>query len=202
MPEGVLGMTERQVMSDDGISRALSRIAHEILERNRGAGDLLLVGIQRRGVPLADRLSQRLAEFEGASVPVGSLDINLYRDDLRERKRPRVRVHRTNLPVSIQDQRVVLVDDVLYTGRTVRAALDALTDYGRPTQVQLAVMIDRGHRELPIRADYVGRNIPTARSEIVAVRLTENDGLDEVVLLRPEDYQDDAPEPRNGQGGS
>ena len=202
MPEGVLGMTERQVMSDDGISRALSRIAHEILERNRGAGDLLLVGIQRRGVPLADRLSQRLAEFEGASVPVGSLDINLYRDDLRERKRPRVRVHRTNLPVSIQDQRVVLVDDVLYTGRTVRAAPDALTDYGRPTQVQLAVMIDRGHRELPIRADYVGRNIPTARSEIVAVRLTENDGLDEVVLLRPEDYQDDAPEPRNGQGGS
>ena len=202
MPEGVLGMTERQVMSDDGISRALSRIAHEILERNRGAGDLLLVGIQRRGVPLADRLSQRLAEFEGASVPVGSLDINLYRDDLRERKRPRVRVHRTNLPVSIQDQRVVLVDDVLYTGRTVRAALDALTDYGRPTQVQLAVMIDRGHRELPIRADYVGRNIPTARSEIVAVRLTENDGLDEVVLLRPEDYQDDAPESRNGQGGS
>ena len=202
MSEGVPGMTERQVMSDDSISRALSRIAHEILERNRGADDLLLVGIQRRGVPLANRLSQRLAEYEGASVPVGSLDINLYRDDLRERKRPRVRVHRTNLPVSIQDQRVVLVDDVLYTGRTVRAALDALNDYGRPTQVQLAVMIDRGHRELPIRADYVGRNIPTARSEIVAVRLTENDGLDEVVLLRPGDDLDDEPEHRNGQGGS
>ena len=118
MPEGVLGMTERQVMSDEGISRALSRIAHEILERNRGAGELLLVGIHRRGVPLAKRLSERLAEFEGVTVPVGSLDINLYRDDLRERKRPRVRVHRTDLPVSIKGQRVVLVDDVLYTGRT------------------------------------------------------------------------------------
>lgn len=202
MPEGVPGMTERQVMSDDGISRALSRIAHEILERNRGAGELLLVGIHRRGVPLAKRLSERLAEFEGVTVPVGSLDINLYRDDLRERERPRVRVHRTDLPVSIKDQRVVLVDDVLYTGRTVRAALDALNDYGRPTQVQLAVMIDRGHRELPIRADYVGRNIPTARSEIVAVRTTENDGLDEVVLLRPEDYYDDEPGLENGMRGS
>ena len=200
MPEGVPGMSERQVMSDDGISRALSRIAHEILERNRGAKDLLLVGIHRRGVPLAARLSERLAEFEGTAVPVGSLDINLYRDDLRERKSPRVRVHRTNLPVSIKAQRVVLVDDVLYTGRTIRAALDALTDFGRPTQVQLAVMIDRGHRELPIRADYVGRNIPTARSEIVAVRLTENDGVDEVVLLRPEDSPDDRTDGESWQG--
>ena len=189
--EGILGMTERQVLNQDGMSRALSRIAHEILERNRGAGDLLLVGIQRRGVPMAQRLSARLADFEGAFVPVGSLDINLYRDDLRERKRPRVRVHRTNLPVSIQGQRVVLVDDVLYTGRTIRAALDALNDYGRPTQVQLAVMIDRGHRELPIRADYVGRNIPTARNEIVAVRLQEIDEMDEVALLRPEDAPGD-----------
>ncbi len=187
MPDSAIpGMVERQIMNQEGMGRALSRIAHEILERNRGAGDLLLVGIQRRGVPLAQRLSARLDEFEGAKVPVGSLDINLYRDDLRERKRPRVRVHRTLLPVSIQDQRVVLVDDVLYTGRTIRAALDALTDFGRPTQVQLAVMIDRGHRELPIRADYVGRNIPTARNEIVAVRLDEIDGDDEVVLLRPE----------------
>ena len=187
MPDSAIpGMVERQIMNQEGMGRALSRIAHEILERNRGAGDLLLVGIQRRGVPLAQRLSARLDEFEGAKVPVGSLDINLYRDDLRERKRPRVRVHRTLLPVSIQDQRVVLVDDVLYTGRTIRAALDALTDFGRPTQVQLAVMIDRGHRELPIRADYVGRNMPTARNEIVAVRLDEIDGDDEVVLLRPE----------------
>ena len=188
--EGIDGMTERQVMNREAMGRALSRIAHEILERNRGAGDLLLVGIQRRGVTLAQRLSSRIAEFEGSSVPVGSLDINLYRDDLRERKRPRVRVHRTDLPVSIQGQRVVLVDDVLYTGRTIRAALDALTDYGRATQVQLAVMIDRGHRELPIRADYVGRNVPTARSEIIAVRLDEIDELEEVVILRPDGSQD------------
>ena len=195
--EGVPGMAERQILNREAMSRALSRIAHEILERNRGAGDLLLVGIQRRGVPLAQRLSARLDEFEGVSVPVGSLDINLYRDDLRERKRPRVRVHRTVLPVSIRDQRVVLVDDVLYTGRTIRAALDALTDYGRPTQVQLAVMIDRGHRELPIRADYVGRNIPTARNEIVAVRLDEIDGGDEIVLLRPESEQEEEPAPEH-----
>ena len=192
MAEGVAGMAERNIMNREAMGRALSRIAHEILERNRGAGDVLLVGIQRRGVPLAHRLSARLDEFEDAEVPVGSLDINLYRDDLRERKQPRVRVHRTNLPVSIQGQRVVLVDDVLYTGRTIRAALDALNDYGRPTQVQLAVMIDRGHRELPIRADYVGRNIPTAREEIVAVRLEEVDGMEEVVLLRPEGSQPDS----------
>ena len=201
MPEvGVLRMLERQIMTEEGISRALSRIAHEILERNGGPGDLVLVGIHRRGVPLANRLAERLAEFEGVAVPVGSLDINLYRDDLRERISPRVRIHRTNLPISIQGQRVVLVDDVLYTGRTVRAALDALNDYGRPTQVQLAVVIDRGHRELPIRADYVGRNIPTDRSEIVAVRLVENDGMDEVVLLRPDLDSDDGPATDDGQG--
>ena len=200
MPEeGIAGMAERQIMNRDAMGRALSRIAHEILERNRGASELLLVGIQRRGVPLARRLSARLAEFEGTSVPVGSLDINLYRDDLRERKRPRVKVHRTILPVSIQGQRVVLVDDVLYTGRTIRAALDALTDYGRATQVQLAVMIDRGHRELPIRADYVGRNIPTARSEIVAVRLDEIDEQEEVVLLRSEEAQWEESDPGTRQ---
>ena len=193
--EGLAEMAERQVMNREGMGRALSRIAHEILERNRGASDLLLVGIQRRGVPLAQRLSARIADFEDTAVPVGSLDINLYRDDLRERKRPRVRVHRTDLPVSIQGQRVVLVDDVLYTGRTIRAALDALTDYGRATQVQLAVMIDRGHRELPIRADYVGRNIPTARSEIVAVRLDEIDEREEIVILRPEDGIKDDSDP-------
>ena len=187
-------MAERQVMNQEGMGRALSRIAHEILERNRGAGDLLLVGIHRRGVPLARRLSAHLNDFEGVEVPVGSLDINLYRDDLRERKRPKVRVRRTELPVSIQGQRVILVDDVLYTGRTIRAALDALSDYGRPTQVQLAVMIDRGHRELPIRADYVGRNIPTARSEIVAVRLDEIDAVEEVVLLRPDDAGAEEPD--------
>lgn len=189
MAEGIAGMAERQIMGQDALGRALSRIAHEVLERNRGAEDLLFVGIHRRGVPLAQRLSARVHEFENATVPVGSLDINLYRDDLRERKRPRVRVHRTDLPVSIQGQKVILVDDVLYTGRTIRAALDALNDYGRPTQVQLAVMIDRGHREFPIRADYVGRNIPTAREEIVAVRLNEIDNAEEVVLLRPNGAQ-------------
>jgi pyrimidine operon attenuation protein/uracil phosphoribosyltransferase len=198
MAEGsIAGMAERQIMNEEALGRALSRIAHEVLERNRGAEDLLLVGIHRRGVPLAQRLSARVHEFEGASVPVGSLDINLYRDDLRERKRPRVRIQRTDLPVSIQGQRVVLVDDVLYTGRTIRAALDALVDYGRPMQVQLAVMIDRGHRELPIRADYVGRNIPTAREEIVAVRLDEIDGIEEVVLLRPDDSKADEHEPES-----
>ncbi len=203
MSDGAIaaGMTERQILNQEAMSRSLSRIAHEILERNRGSGDLLLVGIQRRGVPLAQRLSARLADFEGAEVPVGSLDINLYRDDLRERKRPRVRVHRTSLPVSIQGQRVVLVDDVLYTGRTIRAALDALNDYGRPKQVQLAVMIDRGHRELPIRADYAGRNIPTAHNEIVAVRLHEIDGEDDVVLLRPEEKPEDETQPAAGANG-
>ena len=200
MAEGsVAGMAERQIMNQDAMGRALSRIAHEILERNRGAGDLLLVGIQRRGVPLAQRLSARVHEFEGATVPVGSLDINLYRDDLRERKRPRVRVHRTELPMSIQGRNVVLVDDVLYTGRTIRAALDALNDYGSPTQVQLAVMIDRGHRELPIRADYVGRNIPTAREEIVAVRIDEIDGQEEVALLRPDGTQEEESGPESRQ---
>ena len=204
--DSVAGMAERQIMNEEAMGRALSRIAHEILERNRGADDLLFVGIHRRGVPMAQRLSARVYEFEGASVPVGLLDINLYRDDLRERKRPRVRIHRTELPVSIQGQRVVLVDDVLYTGRTIRSALDALVDYGRPMQVQLAVMIDRGHRELPIRADYVGRNIPTAREEIVAVRLDEIDGLEEVVLLRPhgsteEESQHESREPETAPVG-
>lgn len=187
MPEGIPGMSERQIMTDDGMGRALSRIAHEILERNRGADDLLLVGIHRRGVPMANRLSKRLAEFEGATVPVGSLDINLYRDDLRERKRPRVRVHRTNLPVSIQGQRVVLVDDVLYTGRTIRAAMDALNDFGRPREIQLASLVDRGHRELPIRPDYVGKNVPTSREESVQVYMSEIDGIDQIALLREDD---------------
>ena len=185
MPEGgIPGMAERQIMNQEGMGRALSRIAHEILERNRGAEELLLVGIQRRGVPMAQRLSARLAGFEGTVVPVGSLDINLYRDDLRERKRPRVRVHRTNLPVSIQGQKVVLVDDVLFTGRTVRAALDALSDLGRPRQVQLAILVDRGHRELPIRADYVGKNLPTSLDEEVKVRLTETDQTEDVIIVK------------------
>ena len=167
-------------MTADGIGRALARIAHEILERHHGADGLALVGIRTRGVPLAHRLAARLCEFEGAAVPVASLDINLYRDDLQARAHPRLRP--TEMPVGIDGRRVVLVDDVLFTGRTVRAALDALNDFGRPRLVQLAVLIDRGHRQLPVRADYAGRNIPTSLDEEVKVRLTETDGADEVVL--------------------
>lgn len=165
-------MDERQIMDESGISRSLSRIAHEILERNRGVAGVLLVGIHTRGVFLARRLAANLAAFEGAEVPVASLDINLYRDDLQERAQPRVRP--TEMPFGIAGKRVVLVDDVLFTGRTVRAALDALNDFGRPRQVQLAVLLDRGHRELPIRADYVGRNIPTGWDDLVKVRLMES----------------------------
>ena len=175
-------MDERQIMDESGISRSLSRIAHEILERNRGVADVLLVGIHTRGVFLARRLAANLAVFEGAEVPVASLDINLYRDDLQERAQPRVRP--TEMPFSIAGKRVVLVDDVLFTGRTVRAALDALNDFGRPRQVQLAILLDRGHRELPIRADYVGRNIPTGWDDLVKVRLMESDNVDEVVLAK------------------
>ena len=175
-------MAERQIMNQEDIRRALARVAHEILERNRGAEGLVMVGIYTRGVLLARRLAANLAEFEGAEVPVGALDISLYRDDLRNRSRPVVRP--TSIPVGIHDQRVVLVDDVLYTGRTIRAAMDALNDFGRPKQVQLAVLLDRGHRELPIRADYVGQNIPTAVDEQVEVRLVETDGVDEVAIVR------------------
>ncbi len=175
-------MDERQIMDESGISRALSRIAHEILERNRGVSDVLLVGIHTRGVHLAHRLASRIAEFESTYVPVASLDINLYRDDLQERAQPLVRP--TEMPFSIDGKRVVLVDDVLFTGRTVRAALDALNDFGRPKQVQLAILLDRGHRELPIRADYVGRNVPTSLEELVKVRLVESDDTDEVVLTK------------------
>ena len=152
-----------------------------MLERNRGVADLVLVGLHSRGVPLAARLSKLVEGFEGAAPPVGSLDIGLYRDDL-SRTRPRMRP--TNIPVPIDGCLVVLVDDVLYTGRSIRAAMDALTDFGRPSRVQLAVLIDRGHRELPIRADYVGKNVPTAHDEEVRVHLIETDDEDRVVLVR------------------
>lgn len=175
-------MAERQIMNHQDIRRALARVAHEILERNRGTEGLVLVGIYTRGVLLARRLAANLAEFEGAEVPVAALDISLYRDDLRDRSRPVVRP--TDMPEGIHDKRVVLVDDVLYTGRTIRAAMDALNDFGRPKQVQLAILLDRGHRELPIRADYVGQNIPTAVDEQVKVRLVETDGVDEVAIVR------------------
>lgn len=174
-------MEKAEIMDQDAMRRALVRIAHEIVEKNKGLADVVLVGIRRRGVPLAQRLAKILSEIEGCQVPVGELDITLYRDDLTLRfLQPRVGP--THVPVDISGKKVVLVDDVLYTGRTIRAALDALMDMGRPAAIQLAVMIDRGHRELPIRADYVGKNVPTSRKEIVHVKLVEVDGVDQVVI--------------------
>lgn len=171
----------RRILTADEIRRALMRVAHEITERNGGADGLTLVGMHTRGVPIARRISEFVRRFEGVEVPVGMLDIGLYRDDLAGGSRPVMR--KTQIP-EIQGRRVVLVDDVLYTGRTVRAAMDALTDLGRPDRIQLAVLVDRGHRELPIRADYVGKNVPTSREEQALVRLTEIDGADEVLLSR------------------
>jgi pyrimidine operon attenuation protein/uracil phosphoribosyltransferase len=168
-------------MDADRVSRSLTRIAHEILERNRGIEDLALIGIRARGVPIAARLAAHLQQIAGVTVPTGALDITLYRDDLmRTPVGPQPVVRRTEIPFSIDGRHILLVDDVLYTGRTIRAALDALIDFGRPSAIQLVVLVDRGHRELPIRADYVGRNIPTARTQIVQVRLAEIDGRDEV----------------------
>jgi pyrimidine operon attenuation protein/uracil phosphoribosyltransferase len=176
------------VMDADRIGRTLARIAHEILERNKGADDLALVGIRRRGVPLARRLARSLREITGHDVPTGALDITLYRDDLmRNAVGPQPLVRRTEIPFSIDTRRILLVDDVLYTGRTTRAALDALIDFGRPKAIQLVVLVDRGHRELPIKADYVGKNLPTAPEQSVQVRLHEIDGVDEVVVLDAEE---------------
>jgi len=172
-----------QVMDADRMSRALTRIAHEILERNRGLDELALVGIRTRGVPLARRLARALKEINGDDVPTGALDITLYRDDLmRHPVGPQPLVRRTEIPFSIDDRKILLVDDVLYTGRTIRAALDALIDFGRPRAIQLIVLVDRGHRELPIKADYVGKNLPTSLRQSVQVRLQEIDGTDEIVI--------------------
>ena len=174
-------LARKTVLEPAEIRRALTRIAHEILERTGGAGDVVLLGIPTRGVPLAQRLAGRLAEVEGHAVPVGSLDITMYRDDLR--LRPARALGHTDVPAAgIDGKIVVLVDDVLYSGRTVRAALDALGDIGRPRAVQLAVLVDRGHRELPIRPDYVGKNLPTSQAEVVRVLLAEVDGQDAVTL--------------------
>jgi len=177
---------ERAVLTDSDISRSLVRIAHEILERNQGSDNVVLMGIPTRGVPLAERVARRLSETEGREVPVGSLDITMYRDDLRGQ--PTRTVGRTTVPDGgIDGKVVVLVDDVLYSGRTIRAALDALNDIGRPAAVQLAVLVDRGHRQLPIRADFVGKNLPTARAERVRVQLAETDGgpPDAVMISTP-----------------
>jgi pyrimidine operon attenuation protein/uracil phosphoribosyltransferase len=169
------------VMDADRVSRSLTRIAHEIVEHNRGVENLALVGIRSRGVPLAARLAAELRTLTGVQVPTGALDITLYRDDLmRHAVGPQPLVRRTEIPFSIDDRLILLVDDVLYTGRTIRAALDALIDFGRPKAIQLVALIDRGHRELPIRPDYVGRNIPTSPQQSVQVRLVELDGRDEV----------------------
>jgi pyrimidine operon attenuation protein / uracil phosphoribosyltransferase len=179
-------MSGRQIMSADDLRRALVRIAHEIVERNGGTDDLVMVGVRSRGVPLAQRLAALIHEHEGVDVPVGSLDITYYRDDLTKIAHAPI-VKRTDAMPDLSGKTVVLVDDVLFTGRTVRAALDAITDHGRPTAVRLAVVVDRGHRELPIRPDHVGKNLPTSLDENVQVRLSEADGVDEVVIARSVD---------------
>ena len=168
------------VLEPDDIARAIKRIAHEVLERNKGARDLVLVGVRKRGVPIAERLGEEIGKIEGTAPPVGALDISFYRDDIDIRNP--AEIASTEFPFDVEGKVVVLVDDVLFTGRTVRAAIDALVDFGRPRSVQLAVLVDRGHRELPIRADYVGKNIPTAGREEVQVTLKETDGSDSVVI--------------------
>ena len=173
-------------MDGTQIRRALKRISHEIVESNRGTEDVVLAGIRTRGVPLAKRLAQLIEEIEGIRVPVGILDISLYRDDLSSVAEQPV-LNQTSMPVEVTGKNVVLVDDVLFTGRTARAALDAIMDLGRPARIQLAVLIDRGHRELPIRADYVGKNLPTSTKEIVAVRLQETDQDERVLILEHQD---------------
>ncbi len=172
-----------QILDSAGIQRAVTRIAHEVVERNNGTDGLVLVGLRSRGVDLARRIAKELKVIDGADVPVGALDVTLYRDDLdRVGSQPVVR--KTEIPFSVNEKRVVLVDDVLYTGRTIRAALDSLIDLGRPRLIQLAVLVDRGHRELPIRADYVGKNVPTSRQEQIQVLLTEEDGVDKVLIVK------------------
>ena len=173
---------EVRIMDGEKISRTLTRIAHEILEKNRTLDELALVGIRTRGVPIASRIAEAIGRIEGTAPPVGALDINLYRDDLSLTGRERPLLRRTEIPFSIERKRIVLVDDVLFSGRTVRAALEGIGDLGRPRLIQLAVLVDRGHRELPIRADYVGKNVPTSLRESVEVRFAETDGEDAVFI--------------------
>jgi len=175
-------MSEKIVMTAEDIRRTLARIAHEIIEHNKSTERLMLVGLHTRGVPLAQRLAESIGKYENSRLAVGALDFSLYRDDL-DPTEERNEITRTEIPSDINGKSVVLVDDVLYTGRSIRAAMDALIDLGRPRSIQLAVLIDRGHREMPIRADYVGKNIPSARHENIQVRLTETDGRDEVAIL-------------------
>ncbi|WP_199426006.1 bifunctional pyr operon transcriptional regulator/uracil phosphoribosyltransferase PyrR [Thermaerobacillus caldiproteolyticus] len=176
-------MQKAVVLDEQAIRRALTRIAHEIIERNKGIDDCVLIGIKTRGIYLAKRLAERIEQIEGKAVPVGELDITLYRDDLTVKTSDHEPlVKGTDVPFDVTNKKVILVDDVLFTGRTVRAAMDAVMDLGRPSQIQLAVLIDRGHRELPIRADFVGKNIPTSSAEMIVVELTEVDALDQVSI--------------------
>ncbi|MBI2288530.1 MAG: bifunctional pyr operon transcriptional regulator/uracil phosphoribosyltransferase PyrR [Chloroflexi bacterium] len=185
-------MAEKIIMTADDIRRSLARITHEIIERNKTTDHMVLVGMQTRGVPLARRLADNLENLTGSTIPVGALDISPYRDDI-SLPNPQPAVNYADIAVSIVGKSVVLVDDVLYTGRSARAAMDALIDLGRPRSIQLVVLVDRGHRELPIRADYVGKNIPSSRHEEVQVRLVETDGTDEVVIV---ESSQDAASPR------
>ena len=177
-------MPEKILLNSREIGRALARIAHEIIEKNKGAEGVVFVGMRTRGVPLAKRIAELIEGFEGISIPVGTLDIGLYRDDISPSELKSANQSRTDIPTNIADRRVILVDDVLYTGRSIRAAMDALMDMGRPSSIQLAVLIDRGHRELPIRADYVGKNIPSSQDEEIQVQLEEIDGVDGVIIGR------------------
>ena len=179
-------LEKAKILDKEAMARSLTRIAHEIVEKNRGTDELCLMGIRNRGVYLAQRLAECIKKIENKDIPVGILDITLYRDDLTLIASQPV-VHKTEIDFDINDKILILVDDVLYTGRTVRAALDALIDFGRPKSIQLAVLIDRGHRELPVRADYAGKNIPTSQKETVEVRLAEADGVDEVVIVEKDD---------------
>ena len=187
-------MPEKIVMTAEDIRRTLARIAHEIIERNKGTSELILVGLRTRGVPLAKRLADSIENYEKSKLNVGALDFSLYRDDLNGAEAGNT-VPRTDIPSDINGKPVVLVDDVLYTGRSIRAAMDALIDLGRPRSIQLAVLIDRGHREMPIRADYVGKNIPSARHEDIQVRLVETDGRDEVAIVSAPNHNTLASQP-------
>ena len=179
-------LEKAKILDKEAMARSLIRIAHEIVEKNKGTDELCLMGIRNRGVYLAQRLAECIKKIENRDIPVGILDITLYRDDLTLIASQPL-VHKTEIDFDINDKILILVDDVLYTGRTVRAALDALIDFGRPKSIQLAVLIDRGHRELPVRADYAGKNIPTSQKETVAVRLIEVDGVDEVAIVEKDD---------------
>jgi len=179
-------MPKKVIMTEQDISRTLARIAHEIVEQNRDAGSLLVGGIRTRGVPLSHRLAELIADFQGQKVPIGALDISRYRDDLPNPNHKPV-VQHTDIPVNVNDRSIVVVDDVLYTGRSARAAMDAIIDLGRPQSIQLAVLVDRGHREMPIRANYVGKNVPSSRHEAIKVQLLETDGVDEVSITDSDD---------------